>query len=332
MHARIILAGLVLLAAASAAAAWQAGLFRPAVSVVRVTTGPAVQAVYATAVVEPVHWARVGPTGTGRLVALEAVEGQKVAAGQVLARLDDREARARVIELEARQTYLGEQIARLTRLRETGAASQAAFDQARSELDQNRAALAQAQKRLGDLTLRSPLAGLVLRRDGEIGETVKDATTLFWVGDPSRLWAVAEVDEDDIGQVRPGLPALVKADAFPGAVERAPVAEITPKGDSATRSFRVRLSLPADTRFRVGMTVEANIILRERADAVLVPAGAVRGGQVWRLEGDVVRARRIEAGVVGGKLIEVLDGLALGDEVVVEPPSGLRDGLRVRRR
>jgi RND family efflux transporter MFP subunit len=269
---------------------------------------------------------------TGRLVSLDAAEGQRVAAGQALARLDDREARARVAELEARQTFLNEQIARQIRLRETGVSSQAAFDQARSELDQNRAALAEAQKRLSDLTLRSPLNGTVLQRDGEIGETVKDTATLFWVGDASSLWAVADVDEDDIAQVRPGLVALIKADAFPGAVERANVAEITPKGDSATRSFRVRLSLPADTRFRVGMTVEANIVLRETVDAVLVPVGAVQGGRVWRLVDGFARAQAVETGVVGPRLIEVRSGVAAGDEILADPPAALREGQRLRRR
>ncbi|MFN6955172.1 MAG: biotin/lipoyl-binding protein, partial [Acetobacteraceae bacterium] len=91
---------LPLLAALGGLLAWRA--LPPAVTVAAATTGPAVEAVYATGSVEPVTLARVGPGVRARLVAVLAEEGERVAQGQALARLDDREARARLEEAEAR--------------------------------------------------------------------------------------------------------------------------------------------------------------------------------------------------------------------------------------
>ena len=304
----------------------------PEVTVGTAATGPAVQAVYATGVVEPIVWAKVGPLATGRIVAMEANEGQRVAVGDILARLDDREARARVTELEARIAYLSEQVKRQTQLRETGATSQQLFDQWVSELAQSRAALVAAQKKLADMTLRSPLAGVVLRRDGEPGETVREGATLYWVGETAPLWITADVDEDDIPLVRVGQKALIRADAYPGEVIQGAIREITPKGDPVARTYRVRVSLPDATVLRIGMTTEVNIVVREQADAVLVPATAVRNDQVFVLEGEQVRARAVQTGVAGGKLVEIRRGLESGTRIVVDPPARLQDGARVRLR
>jgi RND family efflux transporter MFP subunit len=307
------------------------GLY-PVVEVAAVSTGPAVQAVYATGVVEPVQWAKIGPVTTGRIVAMEAEEGQTVEAGAVLARLDDREAKARVAELEARIRYLEEQVRRYARLRETGAASQQIYDQAVSELNQSRAALAGAQKHLADMTLLSPLAGIVLRKDGEPGETVREGTVLYWVGATAPLWITADVDEDDIPLVRVGQKVLIRADAFPGSVLEGTVQEITPKGDPVNRTYRVRVTLPADTPLRIGMTTEVNIVVRETREAALVPATALRNGRVFVVEDGRAGARPVETGVVGAQRIEVLRGLKPGELVVVDPPPRLKDGARVRPR
>ena len=306
--------------------------FYPRLAVAPAAIGPAVQAVYATGVVEPVTWAKVGPLATGRLVAMEAAEGRRVAPGDVLARLDDREAKARVVELGARIDYLNEQVKRQTRLRETGATSQQLYDQWVSELAQSRAALAGAQKRLADLTLLSPLAGVVLRKDGEVGETVREGTTLYWIGELAPLWITADVDEDDIPLVRLGQKVLIKADAFPDQVVDGTVREITPKGDPVNRSYRVRVTLPAQHALMIGMTTELNVVVRESAESVLVPAAALANGRLYVLKDDRVEARAITVGAIGPRQVEIRQGLAAGELVVLDPPPKLKDGARVRAR
>jgi RND family efflux transporter MFP subunit len=146
------------------------------------------------------------------------------------------------------------------------------------------------------------------------------------------LRVTADVDEEDIPKVRVGQRALLKADAFPGRVLEGKVAQITPKGDPVQKTYRVRVGLPDDTPLMIGMTVEANIVVAERQDAVLVPARALREGTAFVLAGGRVEVRRVEAGAAGPTMVEARAGLEPGNAVVLDPPPGLGDGQAVRRK
>jgi RND family efflux transporter MFP subunit len=259
-------------------------------------------------------------------------EGARVEAGQPMAQLDDREARHRVEEAEARANFAQEDLARVRALVARDVASRAALDRAEAEARAVRAVAEAAQRRLDDYIVRAPSAGLVLRRDAEVGEVVDTPAALFWIGEPKPLRITAEVDEEDIAQIREGQRALLRADAFAGQVLNATVTQITPKGDATRKAYRVRLSLPDDTPLMIGMTVEANIVLRETANAVLIPPAALRGDHVFVAQGEVARRRQVGVGVQGPRAVEIRQGISVGDIVVLDPPQGLKDGQAIRLR
>lgn len=302
----------------------------PVVETAKVTRGPAVDAVYATGVVEPVRWAKVTSLVRGRLAEICQCEGNRVKKGDLLARLDEREAAAVVAELEARELFLQQEAKRQQQLRDRGVASPQAYERAFSELTQIRAATRAAAQKLADLSLRAPIDGVVLRRDGEVGEVAEPGEVLFWVGEPVPLWVVAEVDEEDIPRVGVGQPVLIAADGFPGRTLTGAVDHITPKGDPVNKNYRVRVLLPDDTPLLIGMTVETNIVVRRIDDAVLAPVDTVVDGRVWVVEGGRVRAKTVETGIRGRDRFQILNGLQPDDIVVVAPPEGLREGARVR--
>lgn len=303
----------------------------PGVSATAVAvTGPAVQAVYATGTVEPVIWARIGPAVKGRIITMAAEEGQRIEPGAVLARLDPTVVEAQVREAEARAGFLREEAARLRTLAAREIIARAALDRAESEARAAEAVVETFRRRLDDTILRAPMGGVVLRRDGEIGEVVDTTATVFTVGEPRPLRITAEVDEEDIPRVAQGQRVLIRADAFDGTVLHGTVAEITPAGDPRLKVYRVRIALPDDTPLRIGMTVEANIVVRETAEAVLVPDAAVSNGAVWVLEGERVRRVSVVTGVRGSRRVEILAGVSAGDRVVLDPAPGLVDGGRVR--
>src|SRR3954464_672255 len=150
------------------------GLFQrfygtPVVATAKVTRGPAVEAVYASGTVEPVSWAKVQPLRTGRIAAIQAFEGDEVKTGQILMRLDDRELRASVAQLEAEVRFLRAELDRVSELARRGVTTTQVEERARSELDQAVATLNAARQRVEDFILRAPMDGTVLRRDGEVG-------------------------------------------------------------------------------------------------------------------------------------------------------------------
>ncbi len=345
MSRRLLL--LLALLVAGGAGGWIWATLPPRIATAPVTTGPALEAVYATGSVEPVHWARVGPATRARLTAILVEEGERVTEGQPLARLDDRQARAMAEEAEARASFAAEDLARTRTLVARDIAARATLERAERDARAARATADAAQQRLEDYLVRAPTDGIVLRRDGEVGEVVDTPASLFWIGELSPLRITAEVDEEDIARIATGQRVLLRADAFAGRVMTAEVAQITPKGDTSRKAYRVRLNLPPDTPLMIGMTVEANIVLREAPDAVLVPPAAVvlpaatraatappgrtRRAVVWVADGDRARRREVEIGVHGARATEILRGLEAGETVLLDPPARLAEGQAFRR-
>lgn len=324
----LLLVALCAAALAGGAALWDR--LTPQVTVADVTRGPAVEVVYATGIVEPVLWAKVSPVVTGRIAEILAREGERVQPGQVIARLDDREARARLLELEARERYWREAMNRQRDLSERGIASREVLDKTQSEYLSAQALTSAARQKVQDLTIVAPMTGVVLRQDGEIGEVVEVKNVLYWIGQPKPLRITADVDEEDIARIRAGQTVLIKADAFPGQVLEGKVAEITPKGDPVNKSFRVRVRLPDDSPVMVGMTTEINIVTHEVPDALLLPVAALRDGKVFVAEGDVARLRAVSTGIRGRDSVQITGGLTGGEQVVLDPPAKLADGGRIR--
>lgn len=320
--------GIVLVAAAAGSVAWYA--WRPApVSVVAPVRGDAAEIVYASGSVEPRTWAKVAPVVRERIVEQCNCEGSRVARGDVLARLDDGEARALLGELEAREALARQEFQRLSVLAEKNAASRQSLERAQSEFGQIEALVAGQKARLETYILRAPSPGIVLRQDGEVGEVAELGTVLFWVGEPKPLLVIAEVNEEDIPRVEVGQRALLKADAFPGRNLEAVVDSITPKGDPVTKTYRVRFRLPDDTPLRIGMSTDVNIVIRVAKNALLLPSIAVEGNSVFVVEGDRASRREIRTGIRGTSGIEVLSGVDETSRIVSPYPAELDDGARV---
>ena len=293
------------------------------------TRGEAIDAVYASGVVEYVRQARVAPVVTAPIRQVLVAEGQAVRAGQALAQLDDGPQQGTTLQLQAQADLARADVRRTERLFKAGFAAPAALEDAKSRLAAADAAARGARARLGDYRLTAPFAGRVLRREAEPGDLAAVGTPLFVIADPRALRVTADVDERDVGHLAVGQEAVLRSDAFLGQTFPARVAEITPQGDATGRVFRARLSLAADTALKPGMTVEANLVTARRANALLIPTKAIRDGAVWRIDGDHARRQAIRAGAQGAERTEVLGGLGPEARIILDPPAKLKDGARI---
>jgi RND family efflux transporter MFP subunit len=320
---------LIVVAAAVGAAWWFYGRGAE-VAVAAPTRGTAVEIVYATGAVEPVRWAKVASLIRDRIIDICDCEGRPVKQGDVLARLDDREVRAQLTELRAREDFAKREMARVTELIGRGSATTQAHERASSDLRQIQGLISVQMEKIDDYTIVSPMDGIVLRRDGEIGEIAEAGQILFRIGVPKPLRVVAEVNEEDIPRVSVGQKVLLRTDAFLNRPLEGTVSEITPMGDSAAKTYRIRIALPDDTPLKPGMSVEANVVTREKPGALLLPAEAVQVSSVFVITGDHAERRAIEVGIRGTRAVEVLSGVSESDRVVAPHPSALRSGARVR--
>lgn len=302
----------------------------PAITAAKVARGDAAEIVYATGAVEPETWSRSTPLVRGRIVERCRCEGKSVKAGDVLARLDDKEALATLNDLRALEVFQRREFDRQTQLLERGVTTSQAYQRAEADLARIQAQVAAQAQRLDYFRLVAPMNGIVLKEDGEVGDMVDPGTILYRIGLEKPLWVVADVNEEDIPRVQIGQKALLRTDAFPNQPLSGHVKQITPAGDPVSKTFRVRIGLPDDTPLRVGMSVEANIVTREKRDALLVPANAVVSNSVFVIENDRTRIRKIGIGIRGNGFVEVLDGLREGDLVASPATTNIRDGSRVR--
>jgi RND family efflux transporter MFP subunit len=290
----------------------------------------AVEAIYATGSVEPSVMLPIAPRVSGTLAELEVDEGSRVRKGQVLARLEDTDLRSTVDEQSARARYARENFERTEDLVRRGFVSPGELDRTRSDLDAADAALRRAHTLRNFAALLAPADGVIIRRDGEIGQYFPAGQALFTMSCCAPLRVAVEVDEEDILKVHVGQKAVLRTDALPTVALDGVVSQVTPKGDPVSRSYRVRIALADPAALKVGMTIDANLIVAERPNALLVPSAAVQGGAVWTVRDGRLRRVAVKTGVVGAERTEILDGLEPGAHVVVSPIDKLAQDHRAQ--
>jgi len=302
----------------------------PEVVAVAAQSGTAVEIVYATGAVEPVRWAKVASLVRDRIIEICDCEGKPVVKGDVLVRLDDREVQAQLQELKAREEFLKREMERVTELIARSVTTTQTFERASMDLRQIQGQILVQLEKINDYTIIAPMDGIVLRRDGEIGEIAEVGQILFRVGVPKPLQVVAEVNEEDIPRVAIGQVVLLRTDAFLDQRLEGKVREITPMGDVVAKTYRIKIALPENTPLKPGMSVEANVITREKTGALLVPTDGVRGNSVFVIQGARVKKRDVKIGIRGTRSTEILSGLDEGERVASPAATDLKDGSRVR--
>src|SRR6266851_1240860 len=207
--------------------------------------GPVSEAVYGTGTVEPERWAKVVPLQRRRLIELCRCEGQAVKAGQVLGRQDDAEEVSALHELEINNEQLTRDLDRASRDRDKSEAAKTEYEQRSTQFEQSKSRISAQKTRIDSLVLRAPLDGMVLRRDGEVGEIVGPTEVLFWVGPPTPMQVVAEINEEEITRIAAGQKAFLRSEAFsaPAMRSRSSVAEkfsgcLSPSGFEAAVTLK----------------------------------------------------------------------------------------------
>lgn len=294
----------------------------------------------ATGTIESAYRSDVASRLMAKVIEVRISAGQRVRSGETIVVLDDMDLRSRVGQAEAAlaqgeatQSQLKLELRKIEEAAQANAATEIEVDRAKTrvkEADANveraRRAVDEATSVLSFATIVSPMDGVVVDKRVQAGDTVVPGQAVASIYDPTRMQLVASVRETMAGGLKVGRPITVRVDALGHACEGT-VSEIVPQALAGSRSFQVKVTGPCPEGVYAGMFGRL-IVPTGRESALAIPPAAVR--RIGQLDVvDVLRSddpgavtrRAVRLGRPIGDMVEVLAGLAEGEQVVVARPA-----------
>ena len=297
------------------------------VEVTKPQTNTAVEAVYASGTVEAVKMYPLFSRVTARIKEFHINEGQKIEKDDLLVSLQDEQTLRNYEQFLSQEQFALKEFRRQKKL--INSTSKNKFEKAKSDYHSAKAATLMAKSMLDELSIKAKSNGMIIKSDGEIGQTITANEPILWVTEGKGLRITAEVDEEDISKVRASQKVLISSDAFENQIFEGELTNITPKGNPETRSYRVRISIKEDTQLRIGMTTENNIIIREEKDSLLIPTNVIVDDSLWIVKNKKLEKRKIKVGIKNIEKAQVLTGLDKNDLIVLNPKEDFEEGQKV---
>ncbi|BBD07294.1 efflux RND transporter periplasmic adaptor subunit [Desulfovibrio ferrophilus] len=271
---------------------------------------------------------------SGRVEWIGPAEGGRVAKGQPIMKINVASLRAQLDKAQAALRLAEQQAQRRSQLFAKGVVSREELDETLTVLDQARASAGEAQANYRYGQVLSPVDGVVDELHVDSGEFVDKATNLVDIVNRDVVRVYVSVPELDVRYLNPGDKVRVTVDAWAGRDWTGKIDFISSKADSGTRTFRTRVLVDnADGAIRPGMLARASFLRREIADAVAVPLSSIqdRGGErvLYVEDKGVARSRTVKVGVVQGGLVQVVDGLIAGENLIVAGQAEVEEGVKV---
>jgi RND family efflux transporter MFP subunit len=299
---------------------------------------------------EPESQATVRAEVGGAVLQTHAEQGDRVTAGQELARIDDsalREselaARSAVTNAQNASDLAKRQVDRNEALLKAGAIAERdlelvrnQYTAAEAQLANAKAQLANAQKQLSKATIVAPFSGSVSARQVSAGDIVQMGTALYTIVNPSTMRLEASVPADQLSAVRIGAPVDFSVNGYPGRQFTGHVTRINPVADPTTRQVRIIVSLPNTSGVLVGGLFADGHAASEVRTAPVVPLTAVdeRGLKpfVMLLKNGVVQKTEVELGIrdAATETVEVRKGLQAGDTLLLGAARGISEKTPVK--
>jgi membrane fusion protein (multidrug efflux system) len=302
-----------------------------------VTVGSIVDEVRATGRIEAEQMVELKPDEQGRVVELLFREGQAVEKGAPLVRIDDAMLRAQKERATADQQLARQQLERVRRLRADNASTPADLERAEAAARSAEANIALLDLQLERSVVRAPFAGVVGQRFVSLGDYVTTSSPLLSLQTVNPQRVVIEVPERYAGSLRRGQAIVFTVAAHPARKFRAQVEFIDPAVQLEGRAIVVKAIAPnGDNALKAGMFVEASLAAATRTNALIVREDAIQplrtANIVWVVADGKASRRTVQLGSRSNGVVEILDGVKAGEQVVVGGLERMADGMAVAPR
>jgi membrane fusion protein (multidrug efflux system) len=325
---------------AVAAAPGKGGAQQPAapasitVEATKVVTAPMPQTITAVGSLRSDESVTLRPETAGRISAITFQEGQRVAKGAPLVKLDAAIPDAEYAQAKANLTLAKAKFDRAVDLANRNYISGQAKDEAENSYRVAQATLQLAEAKLAKTEIRAPFAGIIGLRSVSIGDYVKEGADLVNLEAIDPLKVDFRVPETYLRQVQPGQSLTITLDALPGSTFDGKVVALNPLVDAAGRAIVIRAQVRnQDIVLRPGMFARVRLITKEQADAMVVPEQALvpQGTEhyVFKIVDNKAARVKVETGQRRDGKVEIISGLVPGDLIVTAGHLKIRDGSTV---
>ena len=285
---------------------------------------------------EPIQELTFSAEKSGKIISVLAKEGDYVTVGQTLATM-----RGDVINVNAQTAnaaYLNAKndYARYENAFQTGGVTKQQLDQAKLALTNAEANLKQANINVGDTRIKAPINGFINKKYIEPGSFISSApaTALFDIVNVSKLKLKVAVNESQVVSLKLGSNVNITASVFPDKVFTGKITFIAAKADESLNfPIEIEIQNNSDKSLKAGMYGTASFGSKQKQNLRIVPrnafVGSVSSNEVFVVENGIAKLKKVTAGRILGDVVEIVNGLSDGDNVIVTGQINLQDGNAV---
>ena len=266
----------------------------------------------------------------GKIIKIFREKGDRVAAGEVIAKVDDEVISANVLTAEANYDQYERDVERLTRLSEENAVTKRDLEQVNIGLKKAKADLITARKALNNTSIKSPIPGYINSDFITVGQLLGGGSPVCEIVNNSKLKLNIRVSEREVYKIKPGQEVTIKLTVFPDKNFTGKITSIAEKADAAMK-FNVEITLnnDVDAHLKSGLYAEAELPVMNQEQLIISKAGIVGSMEspvVYVAENGRAIKRNLVIGQSNDKQVEVLQGLSAGEKVIVSGQLNLKDG------
>ena len=271
----------------------------------------------------------------GTITSLNAELGQKKLKGDVIATIDDKLKILAVQKAKNLKVKLEKDLGRNKNLYKGGSITEQQLDEAQNTYDDAVIQFEQAEKQLKDATIKTPITGIITKKQIKQGEYVNIGNPIVTIVDISKLKIKLNVSEANVYQLKLGDKTIITTDVYPGVVFEGNISFISSQGDDS-HNYPVEIVIPNNSKYPLKSGTFANVMIKLplEAEALYIPResllGSITDAEVYVAENSKAIRKKIVVGSGNDKYIKVISGLKEGEEVIVNGQINLSENKAIK--
>lgn len=286
------------------------------------------------ATLDPIEESDISVTVSGKITRLSIENGSRVSQGQIIGTIDSQLKQLNLEAIELSESKLKRDYERTKELFEGKAATETSVIDAKYAYDNKHIEANQLRKQIADCNIVAPFSGIISNKNLNVGEFANIGTVIASIVNIQKLKGIVYVNEKDAYQLKLGQNVSIVTEVFPGEEFKGKISFISPKGD-VSHNYKVEVIIDNTSKstLKAGTYVMVTFRSETNAKALQIPKIALAEGlknpYVYVVKGNKVESRKIITGREVGEYVEVVNGLQIGEQIVVNGQINLRDGSNI---